>query len=178
MHPCGSGRACDDSDLISSEVGTREVVIMIYTNKHASILSIPQKASPTASPDLHTSTSNVSPRQASWSTCQTRQAFTGSIGWPTLHPKGCPNSGIFCTTPLARASSEEWGLVCTCRRNCSGRVLPHQQDPSRKVDVVHQRVIVGVHSRWRHDPLSAIDRLSDFVKLPVVFKYRCPYQIS
>jgi hypothetical protein len=34
---------------------------MIYTNKHASILFIPQKASPTASPDQHTSTSNVSP---------------------------------------------------------------------------------------------------------------------
>jgi hypothetical protein len=73
---------------------------MIYTNKHASILFIPQKASPTASPDQHTGTSNVSPRQASWGTYQTRQAFTGIIGWPTLHPKACPNSGIFCTTPL------------------------------------------------------------------------------
>jgi hypothetical protein len=39
---------------------------MIYTNKHASILIIPQKASPTASPGQHTSTSNVSPREAAY----------------------------------------------------------------------------------------------------------------
>ena len=33
---------------------------------------------------------------------QTWHAFTGSIGWPALHPNAFPNSGIFSITPLVR----------------------------------------------------------------------------
>ena len=33
---------------------------------------------------------------------QTRQAFTGIMGWPGLQPKACPNSSMFCTTPSTR----------------------------------------------------------------------------
>ena len=60
---------------------------------------------------------------------QTRQAFTGIIGWPVLHPKAWPNSGMFWTTPLTRNSRGECGSVCTCSRTCSGRMLPHQFCP-------------------------------------------------
>jgi hypothetical protein len=57
---------------------------------------------------------------------QTRQAFRGIIGWPTLHPKAWPNSGMFLTTPFTRNSRGECGSVCTCSLICSGRTLPHQ----------------------------------------------------
>ena len=52
----------------------------------------------------------------------TRQTFSGIMGWPTLQPKASPNSGMFWTTPFTRNCRGECGSVCTCRRNCSGRV--------------------------------------------------------
>src|SRR5580698_4645564 len=60
---------------------------------------------------------------------QTRQALAGIMGWPVLHPNAWPNSGMFCTTPLTRNSRGECSSVCTCRRTCSGRLLPHQFCP-------------------------------------------------
>ena len=51
---------------------------------------------------------------------QTRQEFTGYMGWPLVQPKALPNSSKFCTAPFARHSPGEWGSVSAdCRADCS-----------------------------------------------------------
>jgi hypothetical protein len=49
---------------------------------------------------------------------QTRQAFAGIMGCPTLQPKAVPNSDMFWTTPFTRNWRGECGSVCTCNRSC------------------------------------------------------------
>ena len=44
------------------------------------------------------------------------------------------------------------------------------QHSSRKVDVVHLRVEVGIHRRWCHPPLVQVDRLPQLVPFARVFK--------
>ena len=40
----------------------------------------------------------------------TLQAFSGSIGWPTLQPKAWPNSGMFLTTPSGTEFQGRMGI--------------------------------------------------------------------
>src|SRR5580692_4267184 len=51
---------------------------------------------------------------------QTRQEFSGYMGWPLLHPKALPNSSKFCTEPLVRHLPGECGSVsANWRADCS-----------------------------------------------------------
>jgi hypothetical protein len=56
----------------------------------------------------------------------TRQAFSGTMGWPGLQPKAFWNSGMFSTTPFTRQRPGEWGSVRTPRRSNSGVLFWHQ----------------------------------------------------
>ena len=44
------------------------------------------------------------------------------------------------------------------------------QNSGRENNLVHLRIVVGVHRRRRHSPFGAIDRLADFVQLAFRFK--------
>src|SRR5207302_7822448 len=44
------------------------------------------------------------------------------------------------------------------------------QNTGRKIDVVHLRVVVGIDGGRGNLPFSAIDRLANFVQLPVKLK--------
>ena len=48
------------------------------------------------------STEQAGPTIHPASAYQTRQAFSGIMGWPFLQLKALPNSSKFCTTPLTR----------------------------------------------------------------------------
>ena len=51
---------------------------------------------------------------------QTRQAFSGYIGWPLWQPKALAKPSKFCTLPLVRHLPGEWGSVkASCRADCS-----------------------------------------------------------
>ena len=41
-----------------------------------------------------------------------------------------------------------------------------------EVDVIHLRIVVGIHCRWRHLPFPAIKRLPYFLQLPFGFEDR------
>jgi mono/diheme cytochrome c family protein len=56
----------------------------------------------------------------------TLQGSADTIGSPTLQEKASWNSGIFCSTPLARNSPGEWGFVTASMRAASSVVLSHQ----------------------------------------------------
>ena len=72
----------------------------------------------------------------------TLQAFSGSIGWPTLQPKAWPNSGMFLTTPRARNFRGEWGLVCACMRSVSGRICAAPVLCESKEELLRRRVSI------------------------------------
>ena len=59
-------------------------------------------------------------------THQTRQAFSGIIGWPTLQPKALPNSGKFSTVPFTRHWPELCGSVFASTRELASRTFSHQ----------------------------------------------------
>jgi hypothetical protein len=57
---------------------------------------------------------------------QTRQEFSGYMGWPLLHPKALPNSSKFCTEPLVRHLPGECGSVsANWRADCSVEFWHH-----------------------------------------------------
>src|SRR5438874_10977640 len=63
-----------------------------------------------------------------WWVCaayQTRQAFSGIIGCPTLQPNALPNSGKFCTLPLMRHLPELCGSVLASTRDVASRTFSH-----------------------------------------------------
>ena len=52
---------------------------------------------------------------------QTRQAFSRTIGWPTLQANALANSGMFETTPLMRYSFGRMRIGDGVQRACSRR---------------------------------------------------------
>jgi hypothetical protein len=45
------------------------------------------------------------------------------------------------------------------------------QNAGRKDDLVHGRVVISIHSRRGHSPIGAIDRLADFLQVPIGCKF-------
>ena len=59
-------------------------------------------------------------RSAAAAAYQTRQEFTGYMGWPFLQPKALPKASKFCTVPLTRQWPGECGSMSdNCRAICS-----------------------------------------------------------
>src|ERR1043166_10285541 len=46
----------------------------------------------------------------------------------------------------------------------------HDALPIWKIDVVHLRIVVGVHGGRRHEPFEPVNGLADFVELPLEFE--------
>ena len=61
--------------------------------------------------------------------------------------------------------------IAVVRGIVHARVIQRRlQHSGWKVDVIHLRVVVGVHRLRRHLPLGSVERLADLVELPVRFK--------
>ena len=48
----------------------------------------------------------------------------------------------------------------------------------REVDVIHLRVVIGVHRGRAHIPLAAIDGLADFCQLAIEFEAPCTLEVA
>ena len=79
----------------------------------------------------------------------------------------------FIVEPMRQFVADGRAGVAVIRRIVHLRIEQRRlQDAGRKVDVVHLRIVIGIHRGRRHLPLAAIHRLANFRQFALGFEQR------